>query len=333
MGRIVIRDLIGFIKDKASLFKAALVPKPSTLSLRLAVLRVTTHSPPAPPNDGQLSNLLLLGDSSRATASAIIATLMDRLHRTRNCIVALKCLMTIHHIIKHGPFILQDQISIFPVSGGFNYLKLSAFRDGSTATTWALSAWVRWYARYLETLLSSSRVLGYFLCSSSCSTVKENQEQRIPSFLDADLIRDVDSLVGLVEEMCEVPDFLLLERNMLLNEIMILLSNDYLSAVNEILVRIGELRERLSCLSFCDLTRLVRALKRLQDCKEKLLALFTPRKTSIETLWGLIEELYELLDFGRGKASELARLEQRVVNSGDSVQFRSGRFSFLVQTN
>lgn len=253
--------------------------------------------------------------------------------------------MTIHYIIKHGPFILQDQLSIFPVSGGFNYLKLSAFRDGATATMWALSVWVRWYARYLETLLSSSRVLGYLICSSSSSTVKENQEQRIPFFLNADLIKDVDCLVGLVEEMCEVPNFLLLERNMLLNEIMGLLSNDYLSAVHEILVRIDELRERLSCLSSCDLTELVRALKKLQDCKEKLLALFSPRTTSVETLWGLIEELYgrvemskmykesELLDFGRGKASESARLEQRVVNSGDSVQFQSGRFSFLVQTN
>lgn len=52
--------------------------------------------------------------SSRTTASIIIESLMDRLHRTSDASVVLKCLITIHHIIKRGPFILQDQLSPLP---------------------------------------------------------------------------------------------------------------------------------------------------------------------------------------------------------------------------
>ncbi|KAG8383574.1 hypothetical protein BUALT_Bualt04G0027700 [Buddleja alternifolia] len=348
MGRkITFVDLLGLIKDKASQSKALILSKPNALSLRLAVLHATTHSPPAPPDDRRLSALLLLGDSSRATASSIITALMDRLHRTGNSVVALKCLLIIHNIIKRGPFILQDQLSIFPTAGGYNYLKLSSFRDGATAATWALSSWVRWYARYLETLLSTSRVLGYFLCSSSCSMVKEHQEQRISSLLNVDLIRDVDSIVLLTEETCKAPDCLLVEDNILVKEIMALLLNDYLSAVNGISLRLGELNERLSHLSFRDSVELACALKRLQDCRERLSVLYIVKKPSIEMLWCSVQELIDGIGvlkvckedgklLSLEKASESARFERRVTKTGGSVKFQSGRFelnrfsSFLV---
>ncbi|KAK4417118.1 putative clathrin assembly protein [Sesamum alatum] len=340
MGRIVnFRDLLGLIKDKASMSKAALLSKPNALSIRLAVLRATTHTPRTPPDDHHISALLLLGDSSRANASPIITALMDRLRRTGNCVVALKCLLIIHQIIKRGPFILQDQLSVFPATGGYNYLKLSEFRDGATANTWALSSWVRWYARYLETLLSISRVLGYFPCSSSCSVVKEKQEHRISSFLNLDLIKDVDSIVTLIEEICNVPDSLAREGDMLLQEIMGLLLNDYISSVNEILLRLGEINERTSCLSFGDSVELVCALKRLQDCQERLSVLYLVRKPSIEMMWGLVQELKDKVGILKVckeggnllslKASESARFDQRVLGAVDSVGFRSGRFDLI----
>ncbi|KAL2528156.1 putative clathrin assembly protein [Forsythia ovata] len=342
MGRITtIRDILGVIKDKASLSKAALLSKSNvSLSLRLAILRATTHAPPAPPDDHHLSAILSHGNSSRVTASAVITALMDRLNSTSNCYVALKCLIIIHHIIKRGPFILQDQLSVFPATGGYNYLKLSAFRDGATAGTWALSAWVRWYARYLETLLFTSRVLGYFLCSSSNGMIKNNQEERISSFLNVDLIREVDSMIGLIEEMCKAPDPTPLEGNILLNEVMGLLANDYLSAVNEILLRLCEFKERLSCQSFGDSVELICALKRLENCKDRMGVLFSIKKPSIDMLWDLAEELKDEIgvlkvykEGGRSlslerreKGSESARLGHRVLKSADRMQFQSGRF-------
>ncbi|CAK9159127.1 unnamed protein product [Ilex paraguariensis] len=306
MDRITtIRDLIGVIKDKVSLSKAALISEPSKLSLHQAVIKATTHSPSTAPD--YLSTLLSLGESSRATASALIQSLMNRLNRTRNA----SCLLTIHHILKRGPFILQDQLSIFPSSGGRNYLKLSAFRDGATADTWALSAWVRWYARYLETLISASRVLGFLLCSSPWTAEKDKEEERVSSSMNTELIRDVDSLVRVIEDMCEVPDSLLVEGNQLLQEVMGLLGGDYLSALNEVVLRLGEFKERLSYVSFGESVELVCALKRLEDCKERLVVFITMKQPSTETLWGLIGELKD-----RIKMIDVDREAGKLVNIG-----------------
>ncbi|XP_031115023.1 putative clathrin assembly protein At4g40080 [Ipomoea triloba] len=332
MGRIT--AIMGAIKDKASQSKAALLSNPTTTSLNLAVLRATTHSPSAPPD---LSALLSLGNSSRATASALISALMDRLHRTGDSTVALKCLLTIHHVITRGPFILQDQLSIFPASGGRNYLKLSAFRDGASAATLTLSAWVRFYARYLETLLFASRILGYFVSASSTAPENLGRDERISAFLNHDLIRDVDSLVVLIEETCKAPDSFLLESNKLIHEIMRLLSDDNFSILDETLSRLTELKQRMDCLSFGDSVELALALRRLEDCTERLSVLFTEQKSSIENSSSLAIELREkietstrvckerrLLSFSR--KCESARFPARVANFEHMVRISSDKY-------
>lgn len=145
MGRITkLRDIIGIIKDKVSQSKAAIISKPKTLSLHLALLRATSHDPFTQPNPKHISTLLSFGQSSRATVAAVIEALMDRLQSTHDSSVAIKCLIIVHHIIKHGSFILLDQLSVYPSTGGRNYLKLSNFRDNTTPLTWELSSWVRW---------------------------------------------------------------------------------------------------------------------------------------------------------------------------------------------
>lgn len=349
MGRITtLRDLIGIIKDKVWLSKAAVLSNPDAISLHRAVLRVTAHTPSdVPPDDHRISVLLSIGDSSRSIASALVTSLVDRLHRTRNSTVALKCLLVFHHIIKRGPFILQDQLSIFPATGGHNYLKLSGFRDGATAVTWVLSAWVRWYARYVETLLATSRALGYFL--GYFLEKDDKEEERMSSLLNEDLIRDVDSLVGVIEELCKIPDpnFIIIEGNKLLNEIVTLLTNDYLTTVNELVTRLSEFNERTSCLSFGESVELICALKRLKDSKEKVSVIFKLQKASALTLWGLIDELKDKIEKSKvenkeerkvmmmtwwGKSdkamSESARFGRSVVKLNDSVLFPSGRIRY-----
>ncbi|XP_051126698.1 putative clathrin assembly protein At4g40080 [Andrographis paniculata] len=337
MGRTVSlrRRIVALLKDKASLSKASFL---SAASLRLALLRATTHHPPTPPDDRRLSDLLLLGQTSRAAASPLISALMDRLHRTGDSVVALKCLLIVHHIIRRGPFILQDQLSIFPAAGGHNYLNLSAFRDGAA---WSLSRWVRWYARYLETLLSTSRAFGYFLCSSAA--IKDSDDLRISSFLNSDLVREIDALAALVEEICKLPDADA-DRSgdgALVKEIIGFIIGDYLTAANELLRRLGEAGGRLACLSFGDSFELVCALKRLLNCRETLSAICVVQKPSIEMMWSTIEELKDRIqklqvyrDGGkflilgtRAKPSESARFDGRVIRvGGDSVEFHSGRF-------
>ncbi|KAJ4714513.1 putative ENTH/ANTH/VHS superfamily protein [Melia azedarach] len=338
MGRLA--NLIGVIKDKVSQSKAAIISKPKTLSLHLALLRATNHDLSTPPNQKHLTTLLSFGHSSRATASAVIEALMDRLQTTHDASVAIKCLITVHHIIKCGSFILQDQLSVYPSTGGRNYLKLSNFRDNSTPLTWELSSWVRWYALYLEHLLSTSRVLGFFLCSTSSSVEKDKEEEKVAALMNGDLLREIDSLVGLLEEMCKRPDHLHVLGNTLVDDVMGLVGEDYLSAVNELSIRIKEFRERLSCMSLSDSVMLVCAFKRLENGKEKLSALSSRKRVLIETFWGLIgdlkdkvgkEKMYREEEMivsirRRERKSESARFEDRVTRYGDSVRFSSARF-------
>ncbi|EPS58415.1 hypothetical protein M569_16398, partial [Genlisea aurea] len=258
MGKIKLRDMVGLIKDTA-----ASIAKPSAADA--VILRTTSHFPPTPPRAHRISAVFALGETSRAAASPIISSLMDRLHRTGDSVVALKCLLLIHHVIRTGPFILQDQLSVFPASGGRNYLKLSSFRDSSSAAT----------------------TLGYFVCSVSG---EEDRGFKISSLLNADLIREIDSLVSILEELCKSPDN---PTDEFAREIVGLLCGDYLSAVNEVLLRLTEASHRTSCLSFVDSVELVFALTRLGDCEEKLSEFYDVKKPSIERMWESVRLLRE----------------------------------------
>ncbi|CAN1829204.1 Putative clathrin assembly protein At4g40080 [Linum perenne] len=350
MGRSTsFRDLMNAIKDKASQSKAAIKisTSKSHSSLHLSLLRATTHDHSAPPDPKHVAALLSFGHGSRATASAAIESLMDRLQTTRDSSVAVKCLVVVHSIIKHGSFILQDQLSIYPASGGRNYLKLSDFRDGSNPASWELSIWVRWYARYLEQLLYASRVLGFFLCSASSAPEKEKAEERVSAMVNSDLVKETDSLVGLIEEIGKLPESLQLEGNRLIGEIRDLVSDDFLSAVNDVSVRVEEFKHRVGRLSFGESVELVCVLKRLERCRERLGESWTRKRVLIEGLWSAAREVLDaaaaaaaeeeeekcggggrlLLTWRRKEqGSESDRFGSRVLSFSDSFKGSSVRF-------
>lgn len=177
---------------------------------------------------------------------------------------------------------------------------------------------------------------------------KDNQEEKISSFMNKDLLKEIVALVGLMEEICKRPDYLDVEgNNELVDKVMGFVGEDYLSAINEVSVRVSEFKERLSDLSFGDSVELVCSLKRLEDCKERLSVLSTGKKSLMESFWVLISEVKDRVgpdmvykDEGklvnsvrREKVSESARFGERVLISGDSVGFpsrrpRQGSFSY-----
>ncbi|OWM66220.1 putative clathrin assembly protein At4g40080 [Punica granatum] len=333
-GATSLQDVVGKLKDKASQSRAALNPlsKPHVGAL----LRATTHDPSAPPEEKHLAAILSYGHRSRATASVVVESLMDRLQTTGDAPVALKCLLTVHHIICRGTFILQDQLSVFPAAGGRNYLKLSNFRDSRSPFTWEISSWVRWYARYVENFLSASRILGFFIGSSSSILEKEKVEETVTGLLNSDLLRELDSLVGLIEDACKMPDSTHVESARLLRCVKSLAAEDHMSVMNEVAVRISEFRQRLSVLSFGESVELVCNLKRLEGCEEKLSAIFD-RKVPTESFWELMrevksnlteqeEKMSAALDRRVGRGSESARYGgRRAVSLDEPVRFSSGR--------
>ncbi|RDY06315.1 putative clathrin assembly protein, partial [Mucuna pruriens] len=284
-----VKELIGIMKDKASQGKAAILSKRATLSL----LRATSHDSFTPPTREQLSMLLYSGDGSRATASAVVELLTERLQRTQSSAVALKCLIGVRHVIKHGSFILRDQL---PYSGGRNYLNLSKFRDKSSPVRWELSRWVRWYAKHVEQLLWACRSVGFFLDAAA-------EEERASGLTNDELLREVDALVTVIEGIGGIPDAASTERNKLITEIVGLVEEDGVAALSEVFVRVKEFGERLECLSYEELVEVVNVLNRLEKCREIVMV--------SERLWESVRELKEKVEVYR----EQGKTRVRATNS------------------
>lgn len=167
---------------------------------------------------------------------------------------------------------------------------------------------------------------------------KEKKVDGVSSMMNADLIRDVDLLIVVMEELCKVPDGALsVEGNKLLHELIGLVEDDYLLVANEIILRLGEFKERLGHLSFGESFELACNMRRLNECKERLLGSFIIKEHSMGgTLWGLIEDLQSragmkeegklLTKENKERATESARFGERVLTSSDSVKFSSSRF-------
>lgn len=178
------------------------------------------------------------------------------------------------------------------------------------------------------------RVLGSYFCSSSSRNYKE--KQKISSFSNDDLTRDIDVLVGVVVQVCEAPDSLYLQKNSLVHELVRIVGEDYRFAQQEIFARVTECSDRTAILSSNELTQLVRDLKRLEDCKERLTMLFANRKRNY-AFWDLIsrtedkfvtekemrEEMRLVIMPRSVESSKLTRFGERVVGS-DLLPLTSG---------
>ncbi|KAI3899622.1 hypothetical protein MKW92_027559 [Papaver armeniacum] len=353
-----LRGFFEIIRDKATISKEIIISKlpNNTSSLNLAILRATSsEQSSSPPHENQIISILSFGHSSRITASSCIESLMNRLHHTHNSYVSTKCLIIVHNIIKRGSFILQDQLSVYPSNGGKNYLNLSNFRDNSNQETWELSSLVRWYARILESLLLTSRVLGFFLSSefkgpdseyflyykSDKHKKDENEEhekEKVSALLNEELLKEIEVVVGLIEEMSKASELLNLKQSKLVCQVMNLVSEDYYSAQRRIMIRLNEVKERMSNFSFGESVEFNCVMKRLKNCEEKVLLLFLDHKGV--GFWDLVDELMKEKigtekDGGRsvmvmsrkGRSSESARFDQRDLKL-DDFRFSSGRFDF-----
>lgn len=241
--------------------------------------------------------------------------------------MVFKSLIIIHNIITRGSFILKDQLSIYPSTGGRNYLNLSMFSDKSNVKTWEFSTWIRWYARFLELNLMTSRVLGSYLSSSSSSSSSSSTNssnnnvrdfENLTGLLSSDLIKEIKALVDIIEEICRAPNDSSTQQNNLVYEAMKLVSEDYRSTQQKIYSRLTELEDRVEGLNSGELDELIKCLKKVEESKERLVDLFVNRKRN-DAFWELISQTK--INFLRVKKeregvlaiSESTRLDERVV--------------------
>ncbi|OAY85300.1 putative clathrin assembly protein [Ananas comosus] len=316
-----LRGLVGALKDTASFGKAALLSPPAAPSAAaaaasLAVLRATPHHPwSSPPPARHLEALLSFGRGSRLAAAALVGALAARLRSTRDPAVALKALLSLHLLLSRGAFILRDQLPPLLLrhpSSGHNPLALSSFPLGSSPSSWALAAWVRWFARLLELLLLLPPA--------------PSDPDRLASLLNPDLVAELEPLVAVAEEIRRAPAPTSSSsssssplHNMLIRETIRVAEEDRIAAEREIGARVRELRERVDSLGFADSVELACLLKRLEGGAD--------RKGTVadDPFWGAVAELRERVEgavAAKGEQERRVRRRERPMSESARISGR-----------
>lgn len=144
---MALRKAIGAVKDQTSI-GIAKVASNLAPELEVAVVKATGHDND-PASEKHIREILQLTTYSHGYVSACVLTVSKRLGKTRDWIVALKCLMLIHRLLNEGDLVFHEQI-MFATRRGARLLNLSDFRDEAHSNSWDHSAFVRTYALYLD---------------------------------------------------------------------------------------------------------------------------------------------------------------------------------------
>lgn len=137
----------------------------------------------------------------------------------------------------------------------------------------------------------TSRVLGsYFSFSFLLKKSDFDKEAEIlTSLLNSDLLREMEALVGMVEEICYAPESLHFQKNNLVYEVVKLVSEDYRLSQYHIMIRLNEFGDRIERLSCSELGELSCGLVRLEASRERLSLLFANRKRNV-VFWDLVSQ-------------------------------------------
>lgn len=144
---MALRKAIGAVKDQTSI-GIAKVASNLAPELEVAVVKATGHDND-PASEKYIREILQLTSYSHGYVSACVVTVSKRLGKTRDWIVALKCLMLVHRLLNEGDAVFQQEI-MYATRRGTRLLNLSDFRDEAHSNSWDHSAFVRTYGLYLD---------------------------------------------------------------------------------------------------------------------------------------------------------------------------------------
>lgn len=230
-----------------------------------------------------------------------------------------------------GSILYKDHASFVPSFGGHNSLNLSGFYDKSDVETRQLSSWVRWYANVLERNMITSRTLGSYISPSSRLSINfdkiENHNGNNIGFSNS--VTEMESLVCLVEGICEAPESQYCQKIDLVHEIMILIAEDYRSTQYHIMIRLVDLSGRVSRLSYLDLSELILCLTRLEGCRKKLNELFIRRKNDL--FWEMVSQKKMDMEKVKYEREKQSLLLWNVDENSAELTWSSQRFAGKIQ--
>ncbi|KAI3716707.1 hypothetical protein L1987_67769 [Smallanthus sonchifolius] len=147
MAPTTLRKAIGAVKDQTSI-GIAKVASNMAPELEVAIVKATSHDDD-PASEKYIREILQLTSYSRGYVSACVHAVSKRLSKTRDWIVALKCLVLIHRLLNDGDLVFQQEI-MYATRGGTRLLNMADFRDEAHSNSWDHSAFVRTYGFYLD---------------------------------------------------------------------------------------------------------------------------------------------------------------------------------------
>ncbi|KAI3823525.1 hypothetical protein L1987_04964 [Smallanthus sonchifolius] len=147
MAPTTLRKAIGAVKDQTSI-GIAKVASNMAPELEVAIVKATSHDDD-PASEKYIREILQLTSYSRGYVSACVHAVSKRLSKTRDWIVALKCLVLIHRLLNDGDLVFQQEI-MYATRRGTRLLNMADFRDEAHSNSWDYSAFVRTYGFYLD---------------------------------------------------------------------------------------------------------------------------------------------------------------------------------------
>ncbi|CAI9289364.1 unnamed protein product [Lactuca saligna] len=147
MAPTTLRKAIGAVKDQTSI-GIAKVASNMAPELEVAIVKATSHDDD-PAGEKYIREILQLTSYSRGYVSACVHAVSKRLSKTRDWIVALKCLVLIHRLLNDGDSVFQQEI-MYATRRGTRLLNMSDFRDEAHSNSWDHSTFVRTYGFYLD---------------------------------------------------------------------------------------------------------------------------------------------------------------------------------------
>ncbi|KAK6786588.1 hypothetical protein RDI58_015113 [Solanum bulbocastanum] len=108
MAPCTIQKAIGVVKNQTSI-GIAKVGSNLASELEVAIVKATSHDDD-PASEKYIQEILHLSSSSRGYVTACVSSISKRLGKTRDWIVAIKCLMLIHRLLNDGDPIFHQEI-------------------------------------------------------------------------------------------------------------------------------------------------------------------------------------------------------------------------------
>ncbi|KAK9706198.1 hypothetical protein RND81_07G110600 [Saponaria officinalis] len=146
-----IRRAMGVVKDKTRI-SIAKVASNLDPEIDILIVKATSHDDVVP-NDKIFEEILVRSSSSKELVIECVGLVCKRIERTRDWIVALKCLILIHRLVIDGGEVFVEEIACANASnvkGGGMLSNMCVFKDEAHPNSWDYTEFVRRYGMYLD---------------------------------------------------------------------------------------------------------------------------------------------------------------------------------------